>query len=61
MRTGRKNGLYLEATGITKIFPGVVALNEVDFACKKGTVHCIVGENGAVKVLCKSFNWYLSS
>ena len=44
----------LEAIGITKIFPGVVALNEVDFACKKGTVHCIVGENGA-------FNWYLSS
>ena len=39
----------LEATGITKIFPGVVALNEVDFACKKGTVHCIVGENGAGK------------
>lgn len=39
----------LEATSVTKIFPGVVALNEVDFACKKGTVHCIVGENGAGK------------
>ena len=41
--------VVLEANGITKFFPGVVALDDVDIACKKGMVHCIVGENGAGK------------
>lgn len=39
----------VETKGVVKLFPGVVALNEVDFVCQKGTVHCIVGENGAGK------------
>lgn len=39
----------LEAKNITKIFPGVVALNSINVAFELGKVHCIVGENGAGK------------
>ncbi|WP_319584189.1 sugar ABC transporter ATP-binding protein [uncultured Pseudodesulfovibrio sp.] len=47
----------LELRGITKQFPGVVALNDVDLDIRKGEVHVLVGENGAgksslIKVLC---------
>lgn len=40
---------YLEATGISKHFGGIKALDSVDFKLKSGEVHCIVGENGAGK------------
>ncbi len=39
----------LEMAGITKTFPGVLALDEVDFDCRPGEVHAICGENGAGK------------
>lgn len=39
----------LEATGIRKEFPGVVALNGVDLTVLPGEVHCLVGQNGAGK------------
>ena len=39
----------LEARGITKTFPGVKALDHVDFQLKKGEIHALVGENGAGK------------
>lgn len=39
----------LEAKGIVKTFPGVVALNGVNLSIKKGEVHAIAGENGAGK------------
>lgn len=41
--------VLLEAKGITKKFPGVVALDKVDLKVESGKVHCIVGENGAGK------------
>ena len=39
----------LEAHDITKLFPGVVALDSVDVAFEAGRIHCIIGENGAGK------------
>ena len=39
----------LEATGITKVFPGVVVLDSVDVSFEPGEIHCIIGENGAGK------------
>ena len=40
---------FVEMRGITKTFPGVVALDNVTFQCKAGEVHAVVGENGAGK------------
>ncbi|MDD6201767.1 MAG: sugar ABC transporter ATP-binding protein [Lachnospiraceae bacterium] len=39
----------LEMRDITKVFPGVKALSNVNFEVKKGEIHCLVGENGAGK------------
>ncbi len=39
----------LELKGITKIFPGVKALNKVQFQLKRGEIHALMGENGAGK------------
>jgi putative multiple sugar transport system ATP-binding protein len=39
----------LEMRNITKIFPGVKALDNVNFSVKEGEIHCLVGENGAGK------------
>ncbi len=39
----------LEAKGISKLFPGVLALDKVDFKLRKSEVHAVVGENGAGK------------
>jgi len=39
----------LEMKGITKRFPGVLALDNVDFSANGGEVHALVGENGAGK------------
>jgi len=39
----------LKIENVSKIFPGVVALDNIDFDLKSGEVHVILGENGAGK------------
>ena len=39
----------LELKGITKLFPGIKALDNVHFSLKKGEIHALMGENGAGK------------
>ena len=39
----------MRVSGINKSFPGVKALDNVNFAVRKGTVHALCGENGAGK------------
>jgi ABC-type sugar transport system ATPase subunit len=39
----------LEARGLTKRFPGVLALDDVGFHLRRGEIHALVGQNGAGK------------
>ncbi len=41
--------VILEMRNITKTFPGVKALDNVNFSVKRGEIHALVGENGAGK------------
>ncbi len=43
------NRNLLQLNQITKTFPGVIAVDRVDFDMKQGEVHALVGENGAGK------------
>ena len=44
-----QEGAILEMRGICKYFPGVRALEKVDFTLRKGEIHALMGENGAGK------------
>ena len=44
-----QEGAVLEMRGISKFFPGVKALQNVDFTLRKGEIHALMGENGAGK------------
>jgi simple sugar transport system ATP-binding protein len=41
--------IVLEAKGISKKFPGVLANDRVNLDLRKGEVHALLGENGAGK------------
>ncbi len=44
-----RDDVILEVRGVSKRFPGVVALDNVDLDVRKGEVHVLLGENGAGK------------
>ncbi len=43
------NEFLVEAHGVTRRYPGVVALSDVSIAVRPGAVHVVAGENGAGK------------
>jgi ABC-type uncharacterized transport system ATPase subunit len=45
----KRGDTVLEARGITKRFPGVVANDHIDFEIRAGEIHAFLGENGAGK------------
>ena len=44
-----QDNVLLQMSHIEKRFPGVLALNNVDFTLRKGEIHALMGENGAGK------------
>jgi len=49
LRNLSRGDTVLEARGITKRFPGVLANDHIDFSIRVGEIHAILGENGAGK------------
>ena len=44
-----ENNIILSMQGICKAFPGVRALQDVNFTLRHGEIHALMGENGAGK------------
>ena len=49
MTDSRRERVVLEMRHITKVFPGVVALDDVNLQVRNAEIHAICGENGAGK------------
>ena len=49
MTNTRRERIVLEMRNITKVFPGVVALDDVNLQVRNAEIHAICGENGAGK------------
>jgi ABC-type sugar transport system ATPase subunit len=47
--TGPEKGLRIEARGLVKRYPGVLALNNADLTVEAGSIHGLLGKNGAGK------------
>jgi general nucleoside transport system ATP-binding protein len=47
--TATSTPLAIEAVGVVKSFPGVIANDHVDFDVRAGEIHALLGENGAGK------------
>src|SRR6185369_13406094 len=48
-RMGNESAALLEIQKLSKSFPGVRALENVDFTVRRGEIHALMGENGAGK------------
>lgn len=44
-----KSEYIIEMVGITKVFPGIIANDNITLQLKKGEIHALLGENGAGK------------
>ncbi len=48
-KNARDEITHLQFRQISKVFPGVRALQDVSFGVAEGSVHALLGENGAGK------------
>ncbi|CAD6561355.1 Ribose import ATP-binding protein RbsA [Paraburkholderia kirstenboschensis] len=49
VEAGHGEDVILHVEGVTKVYPGTIALKEVNFAVRRAAVNVLVGENGAGK------------